>query len=259
VRVTELYRIAVGDTVSSDDTVFLFAAGDTAVEYNGETYEPVTVGRSEIVQGSEINRANITLRIPVTNPLARIYLAAVPDVVATVTVYRKQGDDVLVWWKGRIAAARATGMEMVLDCESVFTGMRRTGARARYQVQCRHALYGRACGVDQDLYAVSATVDAVSDTAVTVTVTDSEAPEAGYFVGGMIEFDGVLRIVVAHAGGDLTLWRPMPGLEIGSEVTLYPGCNRSLVQCDARFDNAINHGGFPWLPNVNPFKFTNVY
>jgi hypothetical protein len=42
-------------------------------------------------------------------------------------------------------------------------------------------------------------------------------------------------------------------------VTLYPGCDRSLAMCDERFNNAVNHGGFPWLPNSNPFRYINIF
>ena len=254
-RVIELYRIAVDD--SSDGTLFHFSNGDEDYVHDGDTYEPATIGRADMVQGSEINRQNVQIRVPYDNPVAAVYLAGTPDVVATVTIFRVEDATVLTYWKGRIAATRATGQQMVLECESVFTSMRRTGARARYQVQCRHALYGTACGVDKDTYATLAIVATVDGTTLTVTGADAQAD--GYWVGGMIAFNGIFRFIVSHTGTTIKLWRELPDVAGTDAVTLYPGCNRTLEQCNERFDNAVNHGGFPWLPNSNPFQFINIY
>jgi uncharacterized phage protein (TIGR02218 family) len=258
--ILELYKIVIDD--SSDGSAFHFCNGDEPFEHEGDTYEPVTIGRSDMAQGEEINRQNVQIRVPFDNPVAAVYLEDTPDVVAIVTVFRVQDADtseptVLTFWKGRIAGTRAEGQQMLLECESVFTSMRRTGARARYQVQCRHALYGTACGVNKASYAVAGTVSAVDDVLLTVTGADSEAD--GYFVGGMIEFDGVFRFIVGHTGTTIRLWRAMPGLAAASSVTLYPGCNRTLGVCNERFNNALNYGGFPWLPNTNPFQNVNLY
>jgi uncharacterized phage protein (TIGR02218 family) len=263
-KVTELYRIVVDQPGASDASetytnLYLWNNSDEDIVYNEETYEPVALSRGDIVQNGEINRANVRFNIAPDNPLAQLYNSQTPDVVATVTIFRQEDNETYVWWKGRIASTSCTDWECVVDCESVFTGMRRTGARARYQVQCRHALYGRACGVNKEDYRVDGTVTAVDRTNITVTYNASEEPSSTYFVGGIIEYNGVMRFIVSQTGGNLKLWRPMPNLEINDSVSLYPGCNRSLITCDSKFDNAINHGGFPWLPNVNPFKFTNVY
>ena len=256
----ELYKIVIDE--SSDGTAYHYTSSDTAFDHDGDTYEPAAIGRGDMVQGNEINRQDVQIRVPFDNPVAAIYLAETPDVTASVTIFRVEDADtvtptVLTYWKGRIAATRAEGQQVVLECESVFTGMRRTGARARYQVQCRHALYGTACGVDKSAFAVAGTVSGVNYTTLTVTGADSHAD--GYFLGGMIEFGGVFRFIVGHAGTTIRLWRSMPGLDAADSVTLYPGCNRTLAQCDERFNNADNHGGFPWLPYSNPFENVNIF
>jgi len=256
----ELYKIVIDE--SSDGTAYHYTNSDTAFDHDGDTYELAAIGRGDMVQGNEINRQDVQIRVPFDNPVAAIYLADTPDVVATVTIFRVEDADesdptVLTYWKGRIAATRAEGQQIVLECESVFTSMRRTGARARYQAQCRHALYGTACGVNRASYAVAGTVSAADGTALTVTGADGQVD--GYFVGGMIEFGGIFRFIVGHTGTSITLWRDMPDLAATDAVTLYPGCNRTLAQCDERFSNSINHGGFPWLPTSNPFSFINIY
>jgi uncharacterized phage protein (TIGR02218 family) len=254
----ELYKIVI------DSEAYHWTSSDTAFEHDGDTYEPAAIGRGDMVQGDEINRQNVQIRVPFDNPVAAVFLADTPDVVVSVTIFLvTDADDseptVLTYWKGRVAGTRAEGQQMLLECESVYTSMRRTGARARYQVQCRHALYGTACGVDKSGYAVAGTVSAVAADGVTLTVTGADSQDDGYFVGGMIEFGGVFRFVVGHTGTAIRLWREMPDLAAASSVTLHPGCNRTLDVCNERFNNTANYGGFPWLPNSNPFTNVNIY
>ena len=256
-KVVELYKIVVDEGATPDSDgfagVYYWTNSDKEISYLGDTYSPISINRGNMDQSSNMERQSIQLVLAPDNPLAQMLHRDVPDKVLTVTVFRKQNDNVLVYWKGRVAANKSKGWEFVLECESVFTSMRRTGARARYQVQCRHALYGTACGVDKSLYAVAGTVSSVSGTTVDVSSA------GGDFIGGMIEFNGIFRFIVGQTGTTIRLWRSMPGLEAADNVTLYPGCNRTLAQCHERFNNAENHGGFPWLPYSNPFQNVNIF
>lgn len=38
------------------------------------------------------------------------------------------------------------------------------------------------------------------------------------------------------------------GLAVNDEITLYPGCDGTRAMCDGRFNNLLNHGGFPHMP-----------
>jgi hypothetical protein len=35
-------------------------------------------------------------------------------------------------------------------------------------------------------------------------------------------------------------------------LNLYPGYDGSIDQCETKFNNRINFGGHPFIPNVNP-------
>jgi uncharacterized phage protein (TIGR02218 family) len=263
-KVVELYKIVVnniGVGSGGGSETFHWTNSDEEIEYEGDTYVPEVVSRSDMVQNNEINRQDIQLTIAPDNPLAEIYYKNPPEAVATVTVFRGEQDSstscFLTYWKGRIVSTRSDDWNCIVECESVFTSMRRTGARARYQVQCRHALYGTACGVNKDNYEVLGTVSAVGVDTLTVTGADSQ--DDGYFVGGMVERDGIFRFIVGHTGTTIRLWRQFNEVEVSDSVKLYPGCNRTLTVCDERFNNALNYGGFPWLPNTNPFQNVNLY
>ncbi|MFX6555749.1 hypothetical protein ABTG71_18955, partial [Acinetobacter baumannii] len=92
---------------------------------------------------------------------------------------------------------------------------------ARYQLLCRHVLYSSGCGALKDSFRVDGTVAAVSGVTVQVAVAASR-PD-GYFVGGMLATTAGARMIVGHAGIDLTLVAPMVGLTAGDAVQLYAG------------------------------------
>lgn len=273
-RANELYKIVL------DDQTWNWTSGDTEVVYNGDTYTPMTIGRTEVEQGDEINRANITLSVPRDNPVGAIYLAHTPDHPVSVTIFRQETElsgspdsATLTYWKGRIAGAKASGSQIEISCESVFTSLRRFGLRARYQRGCRHALYHRGCTLDRADFAVTARVSAISG--VNITVPEAAGQADGWYLGGMLEFDGVLRFIVNHVGQVLTLQRVFEdlndafaesgyGMNYGNyyggipAIRIYPGCDRTRATCNSKFNNLPNHGGFDWIPNRNPFDGRSI-
>lgn len=47
-------------------------------------------------------------------------------------------------------------------------------------------------------------------------------------------------------------------LSIGSVVLAYAGCDKSNSTCATKFNNIVNFGGFPYIPNTNPFVGTII-
>jgi uncharacterized phage protein (TIGR02218 family) len=88
---------------------------------------------------------------------------------------------------------------------------------------------------------------------VTVQVAVAASRPDGYFVGGMLATTAGARMIVGHAGIDLTLVAPMVGLTAGDAVQLYAGCDHTMAHCKDRFGNLDNFGGFPFIPVKNPF------
>jgi uncharacterized phage protein (TIGR02218 family) len=257
---------------------FLFSQGGTEYRYTSAAYfisdsagtwTPTPINASAIQQSGEIAKNGIRIVLPRDNEVAQMFLGKVPESTTSLTIYRWHDETDLgefaVVWKGRVASAQAGGDEVTLECEDIFTSMRRPGLRARYQKGCRHALYSEACGVNDYNYAVPAQI--IGESGFTVTVTgivdsagDSTADQFtdGYFNGGIIEAaDGARRYILRHAGGTLTLLSPFDSIDIDSvpqEVTLYPGCRHNTNDCKNKFNNLDNYGGFPYIPGKNPFR-----
>ena len=51
----------------------------------------------------------------------------------------------------------------------------------------------------------------------------------------------------------LLIMTPFRELENGDAVTLYAGCDHTAATCLAKFDNLVNFGGCPAVPEFNPF------
>ena len=263
-----LYQFVEGEQVwrfTSRAEVWI-SAGSGGTEI---LWEPAAVAHGDVVQTSEIERGRLDLTWPLSHPFARRFLAPMGNTPVTLTIFRGHEQvlgETVAHWKGRVVGAEVEGPRILLTCESVFSTLRRAGVRAKYQRLCRHALYGRGCGLDIALSWLSGTVMAVAANAV--TIPDAVEQPDGWFRGGVLRFGAQLGFITGHAGAVLTLSRAMPELaaalaapEIDPEtsdalpvlVDIAPGCDLRAATCSAKFGNLANFGGFPEIPGRNPF------
>jgi uncharacterized phage protein (TIGR02218 family) len=243
----ELYHFAQGTRR------WRYTSSQAAVEYLSETYSPLSLTRGAIEQANEIHRNGLEITLPRDCPLGTLFLAAPPEGIVSVTIYRRHLPDpeFITYWKGRVSAARFSGSVLQLKCEPIATSMKRVGLRARYQLLYRHVLYSASCGALRERFRVDGLVAGVSGTQVTVVAAAGQAN--GYFTAGMLSSPVGLRMITAHNGSSLTLVAPLMGLAVGDAVSLFAGCDHSMGQCASRFDNLDQFGGFPFIPVKNPF------
>ncbi|MBN8291871.1 phage BR0599 family protein [Rhodobacter sp. NTK016B] len=233
------------------------------------TWEPAAVAHGEVVQTSEIERGQLELTWPLSHPFARRFLAPLGNTPVTLTLFRGHEQvlgETVAHWKGRVVGASVEGQRILLTCESVFSTLRRAGVRAKYQRLCRHALYGRGCGLDIVDYWQPGTVTSASGSAVTVPEAAEHAD--GWYRGGVLRFGAQLGFIIDHVGAQISLSRPIS--EIGATVAapdvdpetgnplpvlidIAPGCDLRAATCAAKFGNLLNFGGFPEIPGRNPF------
>jgi uncharacterized phage protein (TIGR02218 family) len=89
-------------------------------------------------------------------------------------------------------------------------------------------------------------------------VQAAELAQAGLFTRGRLDFTsgqnaGARVMIKEHrAGGMLTLWQEMPlPIALGDTLRLVAGCDKRFETCRARFANALNFRGFPFIPDPN--------
>ena len=89
-----------------------------------------------------------------------------------------------------------------------------------------------------------------------VLTLDAVEPVANGWGGGRLRwFTGAnsgLEDAVARSDGAVVTLRRAPRFEgVGASVEIVEGCDKSIATCAARFGNAVNFRGEPWLPGVD--------
>lgn len=252
----ELYEFVQGAVT------WRFISGATELVRFGHTYVPSSITRDNVKQTTDTFKDSIRLTFPRDNPFSSQYIAFAPEDVTTVTIYRGHFGDAdeqfIVYWKGRVVGAKTSGNQVDIQCESVFTSIKRPGLRARFEYGCRRTLYLKGCNVNRELYKLIGSILSVTG-GLTLTIVGASSQPDGFYTGGMlITADGIPRFVVAHSGDSVTLSRTVPGLASGQNISLYPGCDHLKETCFNKFNNLNNFGGFPWIPIRNPYNGSSI-
>lgn len=251
---------------------------DIDYEWGGETWTATPMQFGEIEQSESVERADIPLQMPMDHPLALSFLDGLQEATCSLTVWRGHAEDpdqeFLVDWKGRVVGGKYDLPRIELTCENVLTRLKRRSNGPRYSKTCSHALYSTGCGAVRANYATFAEVTAVAGSLL--TVPDAALQADGYYTGGIVEYRGVLRWVLAHTGETLLLTRPIHAIatDLGEPkgwgynwgnfwggvvgVGLYPGCDRTIETCETVFDNRVNHLGFVGFPQRNPLDGASI-
>lgn len=239
-----------------------YCSAAESVLHAGMTFQPAAIERDRVKQTTDAFKNDLRITLPRALPFAARCLGTVGEDVTTLTIYRGHAGDgeFIAYWKGRLVGAEASANEVVLECESVFTSIRRPGLRARFEYGCRHPLYSPQCGVFASAYDTDGTVASIAPSGLQLVSAAAAAQAVGYYTGGILAVGGVRRFIVTHAaGGALTLSRAVPGLLVGAAIKLYPGCDHTRTACADKFSSLDNFGGFPWIPTRNPFDGGSLF
>lgn len=257
---TELFRFSE----QGSGLIWNYTSGREEITYLAEDYVPTLISRTEVTIKSELSKANLEITLPLTNEAGLRWLADNGERIVTLTIYeRDKLGAFIVVWKGRLAGVTPGMNSIKLRMESIFTSLRRYGLRAKYQRNCRHALYGRGCNLDPEDFAVAGTVSANLNASFTIAEAALQAD--GYYTGGMLRApDDTLSYITAHVGETITVQRLsfalLDAIDGGFpfNVTLYPGCDHTLETCWGKFDNGLNCGCFRFIPTKNPMGGSSI-
>jgi L-lysine exporter family protein LysE/ArgO len=200
--------------------------------------------------------------------------AAVPRALGntpvTLTIFRGHEQvlgETVAHWKGRVVGAEVEGQRILLQAESIFSTLRRAGVRAKYQRLCRHALYGRGCGLDIALHWLTGTVTAVSGGGAAVTIPEAAgSPMAGIAaaccalacsLASSPAMPGATDPLAPDAGTGAALATPEIDPDTGDRcpvlLDIAPGCDLRAATCAAKFGNLSTSGAFPRSPAATRF------
>lgn len=266
-RPIALYRLDWGRTswfYTSADRSF-----DREEEVNGEVrlvrYEAKAIKDSGMVQGSSAQN-DFTVSGPSDLPIVRLFRGTPPSQRIVLTVRRQHfGEaDAPIYWKGLVYNVKRPPSEACCDIigRPISASLDRTGLRLSWSRECPHFLYDNGCRVNPNAFRVNGTLEAFAGNSMTVTL--AEEKPAGWFRGGYIEWtasdEGTIerRFIEDHVseGGstaELVIFGLVDFVEVGAEVALFPGCNRTPEECSEKFNNIDNYGGFWHMPTESPF------
>ena len=254
----ELYRFDRNSV-----SYWTYTSADTSQTYGGRTYTPIAISRNAIEQSQDTGRSGLLVTMPSDVGFLDQFVGTSPPDVINLTLYRLHYGDgnVVTTWVGRVINIGYSGYEVEVHCESIQTALLRLIGRRQYQVSCPHKLFGTACGVTKSAFKTGDGVDQPTISSidgVTLEITNIDSYDEDYFSGGTIEFaySGLTtrRLITSHSASTVVINLPLTGAEEGSSVDLYPGCKHNLSDCKNVFDNILNYGGQPFIPDVNPFE-----
>ncbi|MHA3913841.1 hypothetical protein [Halovulum sp. GXIMD14793] len=271
-----LYRFDIGPVayeVTSNGAGHTTAAGAPDATYaSTEFWTPQPgITHSRITQTTQSNRAEITIGLPTSSPIAQAVMQFNDVSEIGVTIWQTFTDDAdqdyVVRFRGRVIAPRFGYVATTLACEAGFTRGRRTLLAPIMQRPCRHVHYFPretdtpqvGCNLRLEDHQIAADVTAASGASLTVPVAALQ-PD-GRYLAGILEYDGVEYDIIGHIGSTLLIERRIPALEdalVGGDVPVLiaPGCNLSPTDCEF-FNNIENFGGFPEMLDT-PFDGRSI-
>ncbi len=251
------------------ETFWRYASADEDIEFGTDDEDNPIVWTATAINdtgftqgGSDQNDLRVLCQSDI--PLVSLFRLQRPSgkVWLTVRQFHLEDNEAPVHWIGTVVNAIAQDEASTqLNCRSLAGTYDRQGLRLGWSRSCPHPLYGIGCRVNKEDHAYPRTVATLTGNRFTCT-THSE-PAEGSFTGGFLEFirpDGSLetKAIERQSGNDFLILGSTGGLEIGTAVTLYPGCARDTPNCKL-FDNLKNYGGFPHLPGESPFSGSPVF
>lgn len=225
----------------------------TALTY---TWTAEDITSDKINRSGDVPKDTVQVSLPVTNAMAVAFLDFALPELTELSIYRTHATELttgLMIWAGRVTRYTVTKGVITLDCESMLRSLKRLGARPRWSRMCRYGLFQPGCNLVKATYAQEVTATAAAGVVITIPGLSI----LGDFAGGSLEYGGITRTIIRHRTTLVTLRAPIQALsdaiaEDGSaDVNVYLGCNLSYDQCNSRWNNKGNWGGF-FIPGSNP-------
>lgn len=237
----------------------------------GSVWTPAKLEHGDIEHSSELAKMDLEITCNREFAIAAAFRGPPPSARIALTVWEwhigETDAERKIIWAGSILNCEATpDGNAKLTGENILTSLRRQGLRRKQQRPCQHSLYegtpGRGCALDRTAFARPAIITSLSGLALTSPTFDLEVD--GWFAGGFVEVDigggfKDRRAIRSHTGDTILISHPFATLEAGGAVVAYAGCDHTPTQCDDKFDNYVNYGGFPDRQKQNPIGTSSPF
>jgi uncharacterized phage protein (TIGR02218 family) len=237
-----------------DGATFRFAESDEPVIVGSETFAVVPGLQIAAVKHTNNGEMPSTQIVAVHSSLS-VFDTAVIDVglfdAATVQLYVV--DRMNPVRKGLLFTGSIGNISYSLENQAVFevkglSQFAKILMTEKRSPMCRTDLFSVLCGVDKTAYDVAALVTAIVSN-FSFTVSGPTNPD-GWFNQGVAVISSGTALEIANwsaASHTITTYLPISRLlDVGTNLTLYPGCDKTLTTTGCvKFNNQINFQGEP--------------
>ena len=222
---------------------------------SGTTWEGLAISHGRIVDSDQAARSELQLTAPLSSSIAQASIGTIGLQPMMLTIFRGDANDAetVVIFKGRVLSANPTEEgQCIFACMTEMAALQRKGLASVIQRPCRHAHYGRGCGLTLSDWQVTLPLASISSSGRDLVITGATDELDGFYRLGTLEWGGQFEMMLTHTGNNVTLVNPIPGLvearDLGPvDVKIAPGCPLSRSVCNSRFDNIENYGGFDFI------------
>ena len=221
--------------------------------FDGETYRRAVIERGS-VKADHMATDELMISIARDEDVIKDSAFSIPSRSMQMTLRRVYSAEIhAVVWQGAIGAVSVDGDRASVSVLGWWANeVAKPVPAVRYQGRCNHRLYDDRCGVDPDEFEINTAIASVtSDTEIEVASVGSN-PDQWLRHGVLVHVaSGERRSIVNHEGSTVTISWPMLGIDESDEVALFAGCDLSVEECLAKFDNVQQFGGHPFIPARN--------
>jgi uncharacterized phage protein (TIGR02218 family) len=245
-------------------TEWAYTSADRDITYGVDlqgqplVYKAKAMTDSGMTQGSS-SQNDFEITAPSDLPIVALFRGTPPSETITLVIRRMHyGEpDAPIYWKGSITnLKRPRPAAVTIIGRPISASLKRTGLRLCWTRECPHFLYDVDCRVNPADFESTGEITAITPTSFTASIEDAEDH---YYRGGYVSWiasaEGTVerRMIEDQVAGDITILGLTDGLLVGTEIKLYPGCDRLPTTCNNKFNNIDNYGGFDKMPGDTPF------
>lgn len=225
-----------------------------SILFDGNTYHSVSISRGEFKHDSNLSNVSVDVAVGIIDTFAT-YLANQPSIRTTLKIYRAVSDDLteyVILINGDVTGVSFTDQNVcTLKVEEQAGILDRDVKMITHSAVCDHALFYGGCRLDVLTHRI-----VTSDIIVVGKIIYGDAFSAfadGYFTGGEAHTSLDARMITNHVGNALHLHVAFDSaVATGTEIEVYPGCDRLIATCRVKYSNAHNFLGMPFIPHKNP-------
>lgn len=255
------------------ETYFLLADSAHDITVGSETFKAAAISSDDIENSVILDTTSISIKLPRSEPIVAVFGNFPPSYIITCEAFIVHPEDADLEMRrvfyGRVTGCSVEGMEATLVCDPPDSNMNQIGLRRTYGYRCPHVLYGNFCRAAK--VPVDVTVSFLTQVPNAFVLTPASAlggSPVEHFLAGTVEWGlpgggrELRSIIGIEAVSDelrVTITGPVASAPPGTVVSLFKGCEHNEASCTTRFDNILNYGGQPWIPQKNPIGKASTY